>query len=635
MRIWRLQASGCRLFTELRARRVLHVRVDGLPGALGIDRGGRDDRISPHGMKTTFLRLSAASLAASFLLAGAVAAHESEQYTLPAGREFADLGPYLSRIVYRAVVDAANSTNAAIRTAIESGQPPAEIEALQSVDTLATQTWQQLFAALPINELLDAALLHADIRDQYPGLVTMYRPIESIYDDPLLVIDLSKLVRTFFRAGTVNVGGTMIGTDKIIHFINVGRIYHAKYLNRRARGMGETAASLSSVESTARNPLLSEDGMLGWYTTGIHSNGDLAADYAGLRFYRNLTEEVRIGSHALPPMLVREGPYWRVQLTPDFDVFTAFVTPHWNEVLNPNKYVKYFRNRVRAVVRPRCEDVLERYRSDYGQPMTRSEFEAVERELSTYYGEPYGFLDDGASRVSVATVCFDPSGEPVAVAASANADALARSRLWWTARAGRADDVRRLVAAGENPNAADVDGETPVHAAARSGDAATVKTLLEGGGDPDRPALYGVTPLQLAVAGGRVDTVVVLLQAGAQPNSRDLFGKTALHDAAMRRSVQLAELLLAHGADPSATDDAGMSALHIAAASGQERLAALLIARGANARARNVAGSKPSDLAAGSGYSRLAGALAPSPQGALAPSAAAQSSTSARDTQQR
>ncbi len=595
-------------------------------------------------MKTRFVRGWAAGVAASVLLAGAVAAHESEQYTLPAGREFADLGPYLSRIVYRAVVDTANATNAAIRTAIEAGQPQREIDRLQSVDTISTEAWRQLFVALPTNELLDVGLLHADIRSQYPGLVTMHRPVESIYDDPLLVIDLSKPVRTFFRAGTINVGGTMIGTDKIIHFINIGQIYHGKYLTRRARGLGEAAASLSSIESTARNPLLSEDGVLGWFTTGIRSNGDLAADYAGLKFYRNLTEEVRIGSRTLPPMLVREGAYWRVELAPDTDVFTAFVTPHWNEALNPNKYVKYIRNRLRVVVRERCGDVLDWYPGDTGQPMTRSEFEAVERELSTYFGEPYGFLDDGASRVSVATVCFDrPQSGPESVASAApgaveppGMDALARSKLWWAARAARSDEVARLVAAGEDPNAADVDGETAVHAAARSGNAAAVAALLERGGDPDRPALYGVTPLQLAVAGGRVDVATLLLRAGAQPNARDLFGKTALHDAAARRSVQLSELLLAHGADPSATDDAGTSALHIAAADGQDRLAAVLVARGASLSTRNAAGVTPSDAAKRAGHSDLAGALTLQAQaGPMSPSAAAQSATGASESQRQ
>src|SRR5262245_16806142 len=164
-------------------------------------------------MKLNVTRRWAASLFAVALLLGGVQAHESEQYTLPAGRDFADLGPYFSRIVYQAVVNTADSANAAIRSAIESGQPTGEIERLQSPETLATLAWQQLFSALPTNELLDASLLNVDVRTEYPGLVTMYRPIESIYDDPLLVIDLSKPVRTFFRAGTVNIDGTLIGTD--------------------------------------------------------------------------------------------------------------------------------------------------------------------------------------------------------------------------------------------------------------------------------------------------------------------------------------------------------------------------------------------------------------------------------------
>jgi ankyrin repeat protein len=341
-------------------------------------------------------------------------------------------------------------------------------------------------------------------------------------------------------------------------------------------------------------------------------------------------------------MLVREGAYWRVELAPDTDIFTAFVTLHWNEALNPNKYVKYIRNRLRVVVRERCGDVLDWYPGDTGQPMTRSEFEAVERELSTYFGEPYGFLDDGASRVSVATVCFDrpQSGtESVASAAPvepAGTDALARSKLWWAARAGRGEEVARLVAAGEDPNAADVDGETAVHAAVRSGNAAAVVALLGRGGDPDRPALYGVTPLQLAVAGGRVDVVTLLLRAGAHPNARDLFGKTALHDAAARRSVQLSELLLAHGADPSATDDAGTSALHIAAANGQDRLAAVLVARGASLRTRNAAGVTASDLAKRAGHSDLASALTLTNQASpMAPSVAAESATGASESQRQ
>ena len=175
----------------------------------------------------------------------------------------------------------------------------------------------------------------------------MYRPVESIYDDPLLMLDLSKAVRTFFRAGTVSAGGVLIGTDKIIHFINVGGIYHQRYLDAVARGWAKPRPYSMRCTATAANPLLSENGILGLYTTGIRSNGDLAADYAGLKFYRNLSEPVRVGAALLPPMLQRDGQHWRVVVQDEDTVFTRFVSPHWNEVLNPNSYLA-LRRRPRA-----------------------------------------------------------------------------------------------------------------------------------------------------------------------------------------------------------------------------------------------------------------------------------------------
>ena len=156
-------------------------------------------------------------------------------------------------------------------------------------------------------------------------------------------------MRTFFRAGTINVDGTLIGTDKLIHFINVGKIYHGKYQSRVDQGKPEGEAAQAAIRSAARNPLTSEDGMLGMFTTGIHSNGDLAADFAGLKFYRNLTEPVRIGTRELPPMLVRDGAYWRVQAQPDSDFFTVFVGP-LERVLNPNRYARYFSARLRTLI---------------------------------------------------------------------------------------------------------------------------------------------------------------------------------------------------------------------------------------------------------------------------------------------
>lgn len=570
-------------------------------------------------------RLIAACLATAALAGAPAHSHESEQYTLPIGRDFADLGPYFTKIAYEAVVAAANETNAAIRDAVERGATESSLATLQSADTIAGKVWGQLFTAIPTNELLDATLVTASVQASYPGLVTMYRPAVSIYDDPLLVIDLTKAVRTFFRAGTVNANGTEFGTDKIIHFINVGRIYHTKYVTRIQRGLPPDEASKSAIASTSRNPLLSEDGVLGMLTTGIHSNGDLAADYAGLLFYRNLTETVQIGPRVLPPMLKRDGPYWRVQIEPDSDFFVAFITPHWNEALNPNRFAGYTKGRLRSLVADRCPDALDHYRDEHGQPRGQTQFEAIERELSTYYGFDYGHERNAERPVSMAAVCFngkaDSAPAAVAVVPKGGPDAFGRTDLWWAARNGNEAQVRQLASATE-VDLADLDGETPLHAAVRAGSTSVVQLLLARGATPDPAALYDLTPLLLASSRGKSDVATLLLAAGANPNRRDLFGSTPLHATARRGDSFLTLRLLEGGADPRLVDDSGNSALHLAARTGNESVVAMLVARGADPKARNGNGATPRDEALRRGHASAAERLALQSHASIAPRAA-------------
>jgi len=526
-------------------------------------------------------------LAALLLLAalGAVQAHESEQYTLPAGRDFADLGPQLSRGFLAAIHQAAADTNAAIDMALQDGALPWQLRKLQSADHIAGQVWGSIFNAYPTNELLDLELISPAMRSRYPGLVTMYRPVDSIYDDPLLMLDISKPVRAFFRAGTVSAGGVLFGTDKIIHFINIGRIYHVRYLAAVERGLSEPDAALEAVQSTARNPLLSEDGLLGLYTTGIRSNGDLAADYAGLKFYRNLTEPVRIGGRLRPPMLQLDGPYWRVTVEDEDTVFSAFVSPHWNEVLNPNTYVAYVGRRVRSVIGTRCDDVADWYRDGRGQAHGAAWFAARQHELSSYFGEPYGHELKADDPVSVASLCGPAlpaqGGGPAplwwaAALPAGQAGALGRSALWQAAAEGDAAAAGRLMDGAATLDEPDLDGETPLHAAARRGHASVVQLLLARGADANRAAGHGVSPLQLAVAGGHVQAATLLLQSGADANAQDRFGRTALHEVVQRGNLQLALLLLQHGADATLASRHGSDALQVARRSGNHTLLATL-----------------------------------------------------------
>lgn len=587
--------------------------------------------------------------------------HESEQYTLPAGRDFADLGPHFSRHFAAALHQAVADINTAIDAAQAAGDRPAQVQALQSADRVAAQVWARIFVAYPTNELLDLGLLAADIRAQYPGLVTSYRPVESIYDDPLLMLDLSKPVRAFFRAGTVSAGGVLFGTDKIIHFINVGRIYHVRYLVAVEQGLAAPEATQQAVTATAANPLLSEDGLLGLYTTGIRSNGDLAADYAGLKFYRNLTEAVHIGGRDLPPMLQRDGEHWRVVVQDEDTLFTRFVSPHWNEVLNPNSYLDYVGARVREVIGSRCDDVADWFRDHHGQPLGPAWFAARQRELATFDGEPYGHELPAEHPVSVADICIGTSagagaggdtplwwagalpgpqadglpsnhadglpsnqadglpsnqadglvGKQADGLSAKQADGLGRSALWWAAAEGRSAEVERLAARGEPLDSADVDGETPLLAALRLGHLQTAALLVARGADIHRAAHHGVTPLQLTVAGGHVELSAELLRAGADPNAQDRFGRTALYEAAQRGDLQVTMLLLRHGADATLASRQGHDALQVARRMGHEQLLQMLRA---SAPVQRKFGAASDQALAASSPRALAGAVASQPQ---------------------
>jgi hypothetical protein len=538
-----------------------------------------------------------------------VSAHETDQYTLPLGREFADLRFYFSDFARAAITQGVSDTNIAIRGSLVDDRPTPETTRLQSPDYVAGTVWWALFNALLTNEGLDAELAGGAMQARFPGLVVVYRPEESIYDDPLLLVDVTKFVRTFFRASSVNVGGTVFGTDKFLHFIHLGRIYHSTYLSARGDGLSEDDAVARAVDVSAGSGLfLSENGFLGMVSTGIRSNADLAANYAGFKFYRNLTEPVRIGGRLLPPMLVMEGFYWRLApgVRPGTDFFAAFVTPHFNEALNPNSYALLVDARVRAMLRARCADVLDWYRDERGRVRSRGQFSKVEVDLSTFDGEPYGYQSDGESRVSIATTCFEPVGasavnkksrasEPVPGAAQAaersfpffwpGSDGLGRTELWWAAREGRVDEVKRLIGEVENPNAPDADGESPLHAAARGGHAPVIELLIAYGADPNAKDRYGATPLHVSVENLHPQCSQLLLERGSDANAKDAFGRSPLHQAALTGDRGQASLLIGHGADTTALY-AGRTPAQVAARGGHGSLSEWLTLNRAGAEVK-------------------------------------------------
>jgi cytohesin len=112
------------------------------------------------------------------------------------------------------------------------------------------------------------------------------------------------------------------------------------------------------------------------------------------------------------------------------------------------------------------------------------------------------------------------------------------------------DAARALVAAGEDPTAADTryigQGWTPLHFAAAAGDVELVRALLSAGAAVDARSVYGQTPLWWACNVGHQRAAEVLLAAGADPNARSDEGYSPL--GRVRRSdPALAEVVSGYG----------------------------------------------------------------------------------------
>lgn len=180
----------------------------------------------------------------------------------------------------------------------------------------------------------------------------------------------------------------------------------------------------------------------------------------------------------------------------------------------------------------------------------------------------------------------------------------------------RVDEVKRLLAAGVDPNAFDdksrnfrlaftalctaigaaahtiseerrmiaeagaelfPDSAPPDLKAERLASLEILRLLIAAGADPNRPTLSR-TPLSLAAHEGDVEVVTLLLDAGAnpvgecwsplsslpRPKGGLAFYGNAIHEAAGRGFADVVQVLCRRGADPLARDHEGKTALQIA-----------------------------------------------------------------------
>lgn len=555
-----------------------------------------------------------AVVAAGFLtLTARLTAHETDQYSVPVGREFADLRFYFSEQFHDAIKYAVEKVNARIRASLRDGQATVETRRLQSPDYVAGAVVWEFPPVVNYVDVLEMELRSPELARRFPGLVVAHLPTFWIYHHWALVLDPTKLAR-WWRCSTVMIDGTLLGTDKIAHFVHMGFLYFGTYRASLASGASEAEALRSAVEFGNGASPLSERTFLGLFSSGVISNADLAADYSGMMFFRNLTEPVRLRGRETPPMLERDGEFFRLaaRVNPHSDFFKFFVSDHWNELFNPNEYQWGMEGFVREEIAKRCDDVLDWYRRDDGRRMTRADFRRKLEESRTLFGDDYGQGGNITELLSLLNTCFDSDdgGDAARPSSVDTRDAFGRTALWRASRAGRVEEVGEWLRLGAKPDAADLDGETAMHAAARAGHAGIIRRLVSAGGAVQVRSAMGVTPLHLASREDQVEAAKVLLEARANPNDADVYGCTPLHDAASRDADEIAFSLLEAGADPRARDRGESTPLHHAARAGSVRVAMILRSEGASALARNRRGLTPIDEAEKKGFRGLGSVLA-------------------------
>ena len=205
----------------------------------------------------------------------------------------------------------------------------------------------------------------------------------------------------FTISETVDLYGAEFGTDKIAHIFQQGYTYLRIYERALARNLSKEAATKKACDWGRR----SERTFYGNLVSGVYSNADLAANFAGLKFYQNLTGEIKISTETKSPLVVLENGFWKFNESVNFseNLLKPFVSNHLNEAWNSSIYTKAFglRSSVRSHVKNRACVEWKAVYPNY----SKSDFERKSIELQSWFGEDYGFTKN-PNFITIANTCF-------------------------------------------------------------------------------------------------------------------------------------------------------------------------------------------------------------------------------------
>jgi ankyrin repeat protein len=135
------------------------------------------------------------------------------------------------------------------------------------------------------------------------------------------------------------------------------------------------------------------------------------------------------------------------------------------------------------------------------------------------------------------------------------------SALHWAVLDGDVAAALRSIAQGDDLNAQDRDGRTPLFQSIVDGNVAIVSHLIQAGANVNAQDRALRTPLHFAAQENRVGLAELLLKHGAQVDAQDVYGNTPLSTAVLysRGRGEMIDLLLAHSADRALRNKHGVS----------------------------------------------------------------------------
>jgi hypothetical protein len=356
-------------------------------------------------------RLAALVVLACLLLSSAnVLAFETDQYDLPTV-PLADIGDEVSEHVEEKLHKAVDKINEEISirqrcvSAYADGGPErgcdslkaevAKLAYLRTEDAMVEAAFDELGAGVPPFTSMGTWMDAHHFRGQPARYRTSYaKSIFVLY--PPIALTISP---------TVNMYGSEFGTDKVAHLFQQGYTYYKIYRGALAEGATPEEATAKAVRWGQK----SERTFFGTLVAGVYSNGDLAANYVGLRFYEGLTQTITFGDSTRPAVLLLKDGLWifNERLNLRDELLEPFISDHLNEALNPSIFTKNLGMRwyIRRVVRKRsCAQWFERY-----SELSKSRLDEESRSLRLWQSEDYGFTDS-EHFVTIANTCFEEEG---------------------------------------------------------------------------------------------------------------------------------------------------------------------------------------------------------------------------------